>query len=294
MSREFTVSLAYFFQQKCKKPDMKTLIILLIQFLAGSVFVILMSGCDKFEYNPYQTDNVNRPENLNEINLIKLKSTEASGDDTVTILFTGDSQRFYSSLDALVAKTNSTRGIDLFILAGDVSDFALLQEFLWVNDRLKKLTVPYFCVIGNHDLTANGSVIFEEMFGPKNFSFHYKDYKFLFHDTNGREYNFNGLIPDLEWLTAQLQDSSKQWMVGVSHVPPYDRDFDKQLEMPYKNLLASRQGFILSLNGHLHHGGDDHYYDDNVRYITSYSVGHNKCLLLKLIKGKIIKEEIYY
>lgn len=262
---------------------------------ACTLFTLLfLFACEKFEYSPYQTDNIKRPENINAVNINKLKMKEAADDDTVTILFTGDSQRFYKSLDGLVTKTNTVPGVDMLILAGDISDFALLQEFLWVYERLEKLRMPYFCVIGNHDLTANGSDIYKEMFGPKNFSFSYKGYKFLFHDTNGREYNFNSTAPDLEWLSAELKDEAANWMVGVSHVPPYDHDFDKRLEAPYKDLFSSSPRFILSLNGHLHQGGDSYYYEDHVRYITSVSVNYNECILLKLYDGKISKEILTY
>jgi 3',5'-cyclic AMP phosphodiesterase CpdA len=259
-----------------------------------SMFIFgFISGCDKFEYSPYQTHKNGSPEGLNQINIKKLSGAESSSDDTVTILFTGDSQRFYNSLDALVQKSNSLPEVDFLILAGDISDFGLLQEFTWVYKRLESLKVPYLCVVGNHDLTANGAEIYSKMFGPKNFSFHYKGYKFLFHDTNGREYGFNGNVPDMNWLSGELKDTS-QWFVGVSHVPPYDVDFDASLEEKYHKLFAETPGFILSLNGHLHNGGQSYHYNDHVRYITSFAVDKNKCLLLKLFDGKISTSEVYY
>lgn len=268
--------------------------IILKIYFSGLLFLtlILTQGCNKFEYSPYQTDGIKKPENLNNLNISKLLADEWVSDDTVVILFTGDSQRFYNSLDALVAKTNSISSIDMLILSGDITDFGLLQEFLWVYERLEKLNVPYLCVIGNHDLTTNGSIIYEEMFGPKNFSFSYKGYKFLFHDTNGREYNFNGTVPDITWLSGQLNDASAQWFVGVSHVPPYNEDFDNNLEVPYLELFASRPEFILSLHGHLH--GSLDMYIDHVRYITSYAMNDDECILLKLFNGNVSKEVIYY
>jgi 3',5'-cyclic AMP phosphodiesterase CpdA len=265
-----------------------------IQKLTFAILLILLTACEKFEYNPYQTDNEKRPENLNKQNLEKIKLQEIAADDTVTILFSGDSQRFYRQLDALVDKTNSLKDVDFFILAGDISDFGLLREFLWVYEKLETLKVPYLCVVGNHDLTGNGSDIYESMFGPKNFSFVYKGHKFLFHDTNSREYKFDGSVPNLGWIRQELQDTTVSWFVGVSHVPPYDSDFDRALEFPYKNLLATQPGFILSLNGHLHDGGDSFHYDDHVRYITSSAVEKDECILLKLADGKIFKEKIYY
>ena len=251
-------------------------------------------SCSKFEYSPYQKFNEDTPSNLNALNYLKLSEVEAAGDDTVTILFTGDSQRFYQSLDKLVAKANSIESVDMLFLAGDISDFGLLHEFHWIYERLEKLNVPYFCAIGNHDLLANGGAIYDEMFGPRNFTISYKGYKFLFHDTNGREYDFNGTVPDIGWLASSLNDSVHLWFVGVSHVPPNNLDFDEALEIPYKDLFASRQNFILSLHGHLHGSDDSHLYSDHVRYISCYAVNMDKCILLKFINGTIIKEIINY
>jgi 3',5'-cyclic-AMP phosphodiesterase len=258
------------------------------------LFALLLLACKKFEYSPYQTEKKDRPQNLNATNLSKLLSKAQTGDDTLCVLFTGDSQRFYKSLENLAGTANKMEDVDFLILAGDISDFGLVEEFMWIYERLEKLKMPYFCAIGNHDLTANGAQIYTEMFGARNFSFIYKDHKFIFHDTNGRAYGFNGTVPDLNWMKSELYDSSARWSVAVSHMPPYDVDFDRQLEAPYHALLAARPDFVVSLNGHAHHGNDVFYYNDHVRYITTTSVDHNECLRLKFIKGKIIKENISY
>jgi 3',5'-cyclic AMP phosphodiesterase CpdA len=213
----------------------------------------------------------------------------------VTIIFTGDAQRYYDQLDSLVQKVNQFKNIDFLILDGDISDFGLLQEFLRVNERLVKLHVPYICTVGNHDLNANGSEIYTRMFGPKNFSFTYKKYKFLCHDDNSREYNFPGNVPDLKWLSNELNDSSAKWFVGVSHVPPWSPDFDQKMVHDYLNLLGSKPGFILSLHGHEHIAEEPVYYNnDSVLYMNSNGVQNNKCYLLKLINGNIIIQMIQY
>ncbi|MBI3883523.1 MAG: metallophosphoesterase, partial [Sphingobacteriales bacterium] len=177
---------------------------------------------------------------------------------------------------------------------GDITDFGVLEQYLTIYNILKKLHVPYISVIGNHDLTANGGKIYLQMFGEKNFSFIYKGYKFLFHDTNGREYDFNGSVPNLFWMTDQLKDEVPKWFVGVSHVPPFDPDFDKTLELPYKDLLLSKPNFILSLHGHTHHQSDSYKYEDHVRYMTCNSVEKQKSCLLKLINGKVMMQLIPY
>ena len=256
--------------------------------------LLCLSACEKFEYSPYEAPRDPSVEPLNPANINRIKQREASEDDTVTILFTGDSQRSYHALDALVAKANSLSRIDFLVLAGDISDFGLEQEFSWIRERLNRLKMPYLCVVGNHDLTGSGPALYETVFGPRNFAFTYKGYKFIFHDTNSREYDFNGTVPDMGWLSNEIKANGASWMVGVSHVPPYDSDFDRALEKPYSQLFGSDRRFILSLHGHLHGWSDSFYYDDHVRYITSYSVDKETCTLLRFVKGQINAENIFY
>lgn len=261
------------------------------------VIALLITGlfcCRKLEYSPYQTENPDRPLNLNAKNITKLMDTESAANDTVTILYIGDTHRFYDELNALVSHANTLPQIDFLVLAGDITDFGMLEQYLKIYTLLQKLNVPYICAIGNHDLTTNGADVYAHMFGEKNFSFTYKGYKFLFHDTNGREYKFIGNVPNIYWLTSQLIDTTSRWFIGVSHVPPYSTDFDKSLEYPYVNLFASKPNFILSLHGHLHVAGDSHYYKDGVRYMTCNSVEKKNSTLLTLINGNITKQMIPY
>jgi 3',5'-cyclic-AMP phosphodiesterase len=268
-----------------------------IIFFCAAFLVLLLIACNKFEYSPYQIEETNKsdsPNSLNDENLAKLMASEKSADDTVTIAFSGDSQRFYDELEDLVYKVNTIPNIDFFVLAGDIADFGVLNEYLWTYEQLKKLKIPYLCTIGNHDLAADKGKAYEEMFGKKNYAFTYKKYKFLFHDTNGREYDFDGNAPNLWWLSGQLSDTIPKWFIGVSHVPPFDEDFDRNLEISYKNLFASTPGFILSLHGHKHSGYDDYFYKDSIRYMCSNYVKSKILVVLKFVNGKVFKQVVFY
>jgi 3',5'-cyclic-AMP phosphodiesterase len=265
-------------------------------FFIPVIFLFVLPGCNKFEYSPYQTEETHDdlPQNLNNSNISKLLQTEAQADDTVTFLYAGDSQRFYEELDDLVFKVNSIPHVDFFILCGDMTDFGIIKEYQWIYRGLGKLSVPYMCAIGNHDLTGGGEKIYTSMFGVKNFSFTYKTYKFIFHDTNSREYGFNGAVPDINWLSSELADPAAGWFVGVSHVPPYDSDFDDALETPYRTLFADKSNFVVSLHGHTHMSSDDYVYNDGIRYMTCNAVQKRELTLLKLINGQIIKQIVTY
>ena len=134
------------------------------------------------------------------------------GDDTVTFAFVGDSQRFYDELERFIDTVNAIDEIDFIILAGDISDFGLLEEFELIHEQLSGLNKPYFGVVGNHDVVARGEEIFERMFGPLNYTFTYRSVKFIAHNTNGKEYP-DKEVPDMNWLrSALVTDGSARYL----------------------------------------------------------------------------------
>lgn len=257
------------------------------------LIIAILSGCsDNLEYSPNQAHDGDSPMDLNYYNLAKLKGS--APDDTLTIVFAGDSQQFYDEVDLFVEKVNKIRDADLIFIAGDISDFGLLQEFEWIAERLQALEKPYFGVIGNHDVVSNGEMVFKKMFGPLDFSFVYDSVKFILHNTNSREY-LAANVPDIVWLREQLvPEAGVKSVVAVSHVPPFSGDFNRALEEPYTALFRSTPGFLLSLHGHIHRHTDGFPYDDGVRYITSFSFEQKNLLVLRIASGVVLKEVVSY
>ncbi|GGM93941.1 phosphoesterase [Dyadobacter beijingensis] len=264
-------------------------LIILTQF----TLALLLTACDQFEFSPNQTFDQTSPTNLNAQNLARLRGN--AEDDTVTIVFAGDTQRWYDEQERFVKKVNSLPNIDLVLLAGDISDFGLLQEFKWVQKRLSALHVPYFGIIGNHDMVANGARIFSKMFGPLNYSFVYGGIKFIAHNTNGLEAPGRN-IPDLGWLARELQNAEgARHIITVSHVPPYNTvEFGAESVEPYKMLLENTPDLLLSLHGHVHQHQDFHPFSDQVRYMTSFSFEQSAFVLLQIVNGQILKSIISY
>src|SRR5688500_17331269 len=114
------------------------------------ILLIILQACDAFEYSPNQVYDKSSQIALNEKNLALLNSQPK--DDTITIAFVGDSQRFYDELTLFIDTVNNLPEIDFILLAGDISDFGLLEEFELINEKLADLTKPYIGVIGNHDV----------------------------------------------------------------------------------------------------------------------------------------------
>jgi len=247
--------------------------------------IVLQSCWHAFEYSPNQVFDQDTVEDLNIKNLERLYANPS--DDTITIAFVGDSQRFYDELDAFIDTVNNIPSVDFVLLDGDITDFGLLREYELVADMLSDLNKPYFGIIGNHDAVAKGSEVFEHMFGPLNFSFTYNGVKFVCHNTNSKEYN-NGKVPDIDWLAKQLvQSDSAQYFIPVSHVPPFSADFDENLEGPYTSLFRETPGLLISLHGHIHEFRDGYPYNDGVEYMTSFSFDQKSFVLLKIVSGKV-------
>jgi 3',5'-cyclic-AMP phosphodiesterase len=190
------------------------------------LLLINITSCKElFQYSPNEVRLEEEEKNLNQKNIAKLQAIPAQ--DQIKFVVIGDSQRFYDDLDDFVTNINLQTGISFVLLNGDISDFGLNKEFKWINRILKKLTIPYFAVIGNHDMLANGRLIYKEMFGEENFSFTYGGYKFIGLNTNSQETGFDGSIPDLPWLEKELNSAYKQAFV-FSHVPPFSGQFDEK------------------------------------------------------------------
>lgn len=257
--------------------------------------LFLFSCEDLFEYHPHQIRLKDDEKNLTATNLNRILSQAAP--DTLQILVMGDTQRFYDAAEDFVKSANQYAHIDFVIHQGDISDFGMSQEFQWVHDIMKKLKWPYLTVIGNHDLLANGREVYQQMYGALNYSFVYGLTKFVFLDTNGREYKFNGHVPDLDWLqqelTPSIEDAWTQAIV-ISHVPPFDADYDQKLEMPYHQTLLDSKRVKLSLHGHQHGWDTETKYDGSIQYYVTTTVKKRGYAYLKVWNGGYEIERVDY
>ena len=247
--------------------------------------IYLGFSCNKLEYSPNQKFDKNTPQNLNAINLKRIFSV--SGDDTIRFVLSGDSQRAYDDLPTFVDAVNALSGIDFVFLNGDISDFGLLQEFKWVEKYYSKLKSPYIAVIGNHDHVANGVDIYKRLYSEElDFSFNYKGVKFVCHNTNSREYNFNGKVPDINWLRMQFRhEEGIKGYFAVAHVPPTSRDFDKNLFDNYGKILTDNGKVYAVLNAHVDKVSIKYPYTPALPVITTNSLYNKHFLVVEVVNN---------
>lgn len=257
-------------------------------FLSG-----FLAGCNTFEYSPNQTFDGNSPVNLNKTAVERLMSVQPEN-DTLKFILSGDTQRSYKEIPGFIEKVNSIDNLDFILVAGDITEFGSFREMEGYAGRMKKANVPLITVVGNHDLTGRGSESYQRMFGDLNFSFVYKGIKFICHDTNSREYKYNGSVPDLDWLAQELKPAAGvKGYITVAHVPPLSDDFDQKLAPKYKTQFVNTPGFLAALYGHTHTYLTSEPVDP-FKYLVTGSVENKEFIIVTVINNKINHERVFY
>jgi 3',5'-cyclic-AMP phosphodiesterase len=262
------------------------------RFLPFLLVLTLLTSCKKmFVYHP---DEV-RPDqtDLNARNIARLEAMPPKS--SFKFILIGDTQRFYDQLDQFVKMVNGRDDVSFVILDGDLTDFGLNFEYNLIAERLMRINIPVISVLGNHDMVANGTLLFRKMFGPENFTFSFGRSKFIALNTNSREANFNGTVPDISFMQKEINNADDYDNVFVvSHVAPFSGDFDKKLEPEYRKALESNPKTRLSLHAHEHRWELSQPYKDDVEYLqVGYTGEKNYALISVAGDGYSIEKKSY-
>jgi len=271
---------------------MKTKIIIIC-----SILLITFCTCNYIEYHPYEIRLKKDYRNLTEKNISRIHENEVTDDDTIRFVLMGDTHRFYDETKDFVRHINKRNDIDFVIHDGDLSDFGMKNEFFWLHDLMKKLKFPYVTVIGNHDILGNGDELYLKMYGPYNYSFIYKDIKFLFLNTNALEFDYSTPVPDFKWLKSEVTDTLEveySRSIAVMHVQPGNVQFNNNVYDVFPYYLHSLKGLMFCLHGHAHRFMVNEYYKDGIIYYCSDTMKNKNYLLYTIIGDSYSYERIYY
>ncbi len=258
------------------------------------VLIITFGSCeDPFQYNPNEVLLSDDEKDLNHKNINRIEAIPQK--DTLRFIMISDTHHEYEDLDDFVDLVNSKNDIDFVLISGDLTNFGLQTEYRETNNRLKKLKIPYVAVIGNHDLLGNGEKVYQEMYGTLNFHFRCNNFKFIGINTNSREYNFNGRVPDLYFLRNELRDTNsfnRAFVIG--HVPPFNDDFDPDLEPGYAFVLAESGKVQFAAHGHTGGYSLVNFYNNGVPYVQVDDMEARSYVLVSAWNNSISVENIIF
>lgn len=249
-----------------------------------TVLSLLMTACDVFDYHPYDIKLKKDYIALNSKYIQKIQQKD-TGQDTVRFAFMGDTQRFYDETEDFIAVINKRQDIDFVIHGGDVSDFGMKKEFVWLHDRMKNLNVPYVTLCGNHDILGSGKNIYRSMYGEFNFSFIFGKTKFICLNTNALEFDYSIPVPDFKFIEKEIQDTVSNYnrTVVVMHVPPGDVEFNNNVSTPFQEYLKKSKKLMFCLHAHTHALSIRDYFNDGILYYGCENIGKRSYLLFTIM-----------
>lgn len=259
-----------------------------------ALFIFLFVSCKKaFKYNSGEIRLEEKYRDLNSKNISSILSVPAK--DSFNFLVISDSQRSYDDLDEFIKKANSYRNISFVVLNGDITDFGLQSEYLWITERMQKLSSPFLAVIGNHDMLGNGREVYKQMFGAENFSFSYSGYRFVFLNSNSREAMPGEALPDTSWLRKELLVSPSSEKIFVfAHIPPLGGDFNRTIEPVYAALLKDNGRVLYSIHGHEGLAYLWQPFGPPVNYLGVNSLNKRNYAFIHVDKDEVRVEQLYF
>lgn len=245
---------------------------------------ISLSSCeDMFEYSPFTADVDEERKGTTQINLDKISRLQA-GRDSFKFAFITDSHYHYDNLTQVVNDINKRGDIAFTVFGGDITHQGDLKEYDLFYQIAQNLSKPYVTVIGNHDYKKNGGIIYNQMFGPFNYSFSFENFKLIMFDDVVWESNKN---PDFNWLESQLSNNDQfDQVLVIAHLAPFSDQFTVNMEQSYTRLM-SNYGIPLSIHGHGHVYTYTNRYEDDVIYIIGPWLKKPSYCIIHVSKDKV-------
>jgi 3',5'-cyclic-AMP phosphodiesterase len=230
--------------------------------------VLIVLGCDKpFSYSPFEATVPDDLRNSTAKNLQKIRDRESATGNDFKIAVLSDAHYHFNDLRDAIDRINADTLVAFVVVTGDLTENGLLKEFEIFHQLMSSLNTPYLTVIGNHDYLSNGVQVYRQIFGPVNYSFFFKDFKFIMWDNIRWESNSE---PDWKWFRAEISDRREDQreasrIIPFSHIPPNDGQLADSAAVIHKLFLEN--GIRLSVHGHKHEYTNEQLYP-GVRYVT--------------------------
>ena len=252
--------------------------------LAATFFI----GCDMIEYHPYDVSLSQKYSNLNKKSIERIASLgQSSCDDTIRFAFIGDTQRSYDETRDFVKELNKADDIDFVVHGGDITDFGMTKEYLWMHDILRTLKVPYVAILGNHDILGHGKEVYRSIYGDYNFSFVFKGTKFLFLNTCALEFDYATPIPDYEFLLKEQQrkDEVYNQTIVAMHVQPFDVQFNNNTASYFESQILKFKNPLFCIHAHAHVLMSNDFFSDGLIYYGCDDIHDRSYMVFTVAKG---------
>ncbi|MFW5967083.1 MAG: metallophosphoesterase family protein [Persicimonas sp.] len=185
---------------------------------------------------------------------LRIAPPDADKPEEFRFALLSDIQRDVGRVDDFWKRMNRDEEIRFVVSTGDLTQRGTLRELTRFRQTLRRLDVPFYTTIGNHELGESADSGFHEFFGRVNFQFYFKETVFTFLDSASAT-----IDPTVyDWLERWIDRAGDDLHVFLTHVPPIDPigtrngSFRSRNEAQKLLNMLTRGGVDLGLYGHLH------------------------------------------
>ncbi len=183
-----------------------------------SADILTIDGAESFESVPDEKQTiVEMSLDFEQAKALRWRLPSSAGEYSFFVL--GDNSGVYDILEKI--RDDIIRDRPLFVISlGDLTRYGTGEEMLRHEEYARSVPVPYFTLIGNHDIERGKSAAaYHQVFGPTYYSFPYGPSLFVMLD-NSRGY----ISPrQLMWLRNRLDEASDASVkFSFAHQPPHD------------------------------------------------------------------------
>ncbi len=244
----------------------------IIRFLTWCCLLtsLLLACADPFAYSPFEADVSETRKNTTEKNLQAISEIDTVMNGSFVVALLSDSHYHFKDLEDAIDDINKKDIYSFIVVTGDITENGLLKEYEIFHNIMSNVKIPWLTVIGNHDHLSNGTLIYQQMFGNLNYTFSFRNTKFVAWDNTIWE---SGKEADYEWLERALNTNAHEQMpeppahtILFSHIPPFD--YQLQEKAPDLNRILKKYGVAISVHGHKHDFFAGDLFGDGMVYAT--------------------------
>lgn len=260
-----------------------------------AIAVLLWTCADPFAYSPFEADVRKAWRNTTEENL-KLIDQLDTADGTFVVALISDSHYHFKDLEEAIEDINKKDIYSFIIVTGDLTENGLLKEYEIFRQIMNRSKIPWLTVIGNHDHLSNGTQIYQQMFGPLNYTFSFHNTKFVLWDNTIWESKKEADYTWLENVLAEENDDegnrSQNHKILLSHIPPFDYQLIEKSDVFHE--MLKNHGVAISIHGHKHEFFYGDLFGDGMIYVTVGSPQNRNYAELHVSHDKVDVVKINY
>lgn len=258
---------------------------------------LLLASCedwDWFEYHPYDC-RITGEIGINRKNIARIEEA-CKEDTTFRFAVISDTQRWYDETEDAVKAINARGDVDFVIHCGDQSDFGATKEFMWMRDIMRHFTMPYVCILGNHDCLGTGEEAYNRIYGNKNFAFTVGNTRFICLNTNALEYDYSEPVPDFNFIKQELDSLTPNITktIFAMHIAPYFSEFNDNVAYVFQLSLKQFPNPQFAIFGHGHSVEVLDIFDDGFLYYECGCARDRSYLLFTIHSTGYDYEVVHY